>query len=148
MAVMNLRRGLLGLWVVFSIAWIIAVGFDGYSRQVMLPPVIAIHLPMWGLMRARGECSSRPLAAMDRGVSALVGVLGVALLGGLWWRHLLAVPSAAGSTTRWEKREKGQKPHPCRAVDNADREKKRKAVVQQAGTVAHLTDVVPLPCTH
>ena len=49
MAVMNLRRGLLGLWVVFSIAWIIAVGFDGYFRQVMLPPVIAIHLPMWGL---------------------------------------------------------------------------------------------------
>ena len=27
---MNLRRGLLRLWVVFSIAWIIAVGFHAY----------------------------------------------------------------------------------------------------------------------
>jgi hypothetical protein len=27
---MNLRRGLLRLWLVFSIAWIIAVGFHAY----------------------------------------------------------------------------------------------------------------------
>jgi hypothetical protein len=27
---MNLRRGLLRLWVVFSVAWIIAVGFHAY----------------------------------------------------------------------------------------------------------------------
>jgi hypothetical protein len=38
MAVMNLRRGLLRLWVVFSVAWIIAVGFDIYFRGVVVQP--------------------------------------------------------------------------------------------------------------
>jgi hypothetical protein len=32
---MNLRRGLLRLWLVLSIAWIIAVGYDAYTTCVV-----------------------------------------------------------------------------------------------------------------
>jgi hypothetical protein len=39
MVVMNLRRGLLRLWVVFSIAWIVAVGYHGYTSHVWFRPV-------------------------------------------------------------------------------------------------------------
>ena len=35
---MNLRRGLLRLWVVFSIAWIIAVAFHAYTLTIPTPP--------------------------------------------------------------------------------------------------------------
>ena len=45
---MNLRRGLLRLWVVFSIAWIIAVGVDAY--RLWPAPVgswTAYQAPKW-----------------------------------------------------------------------------------------------------
>ena len=42
---MNLRRGLLRLWVVFSIAWIIAVGFHAYTLSPpLLPPGYILEL--------------------------------------------------------------------------------------------------------
>jgi hypothetical protein len=43
---MNLRRGLLRLWVVFSIAWIIAVGFHAYTlgEEIDLPPGYVLDL--------------------------------------------------------------------------------------------------------
>ena len=34
---MNLRRGLLRLWLVCSVAWIAAVGYDAY--RLALPPL-------------------------------------------------------------------------------------------------------------
>jgi len=43
MAVMNLRRGLLRLWVVFSIAWIVAVGYHGYTSH---GPVYTVGPPV------------------------------------------------------------------------------------------------------
>ena len=41
-----------------------------------------------------------------------------------------------------QKRQKGQKTHSCRAVDDADRQQKRKAIMQQAGAVAHFPRLV------
>ena len=34
---MNLRRGLLRLWIVCSVAWIVAIGYDTYTLS--LPPL-------------------------------------------------------------------------------------------------------------
>jgi hypothetical protein len=52
---MNLRRGLLRLWMVLSIAWIITVGFHVYTISAS------------NVRHAGGEASFLRMSAEDRG---------------------------------------------------------------------------------
>jgi hypothetical protein len=53
---MNLRRGLLRLWVVLSLAWIIAVGFHAYSVVANACRRLMDHISgAW----ARSSCSHK-----------------------------------------------------------------------------------------